>query len=95
MVNAYLAKMFPDRTAARLAEIYYAQQQYDQAVDAYSKVLENYPKSFKLPPAHLKKALALVAMGQKTSGIRELRSFRYCFRSIVQPQSDQACQTLQ
>ena len=43
------------------------------AVDAYSKVIENYPKSFKLAPAHLKKGLALVAMGQKASGIRELR----------------------
>ncbi len=57
-----------------VGEIYYAQQQYDQAVDAYSKVLENFPKSVKLAPAHLKKALALVAMGQKTSGIRELRN---------------------
>ena len=28
-----------------VGEIYYAQQQYDQAVDAYSKVLENYPKA--------------------------------------------------
>jgi tol-pal system protein YbgF len=56
-----------------LGEIAYGQQQYDVAADAYSKVIENYPKSFKLAPAHLKKGLALVAMGQKTSGIRELR----------------------
>ena len=56
-----------------LGEIAYGQEEYDLAVDAYSKVIENYPKSFKLAPAHLKKGLALVAMGQKASGIRELR----------------------
>jgi len=57
-----------------LGEISFAQQQYEQAVDFYNRVIDNYPKSFKLPPAHLKKGLALVALGQKTSGIRELRS---------------------
>lgn len=56
-----------------LGEIAYAQQEYDLAVDAYSKVIDNYPKSFKLAPAHLKRGLALIAMGQKASGIRELR----------------------
>jgi len=56
-----------------LGEIYYAQQQFDQAIDAYSKVLDNYPKSFKLASAHLKKGLALAAVGQKTSAVRELR----------------------
>jgi tol-pal system protein YbgF len=76
--NDYL-KYYPTTDLASNAqfyvgEIYYAQEEYDQAVDAYSKVLENYPKSPKLPPAHLKKGLALVAMGQKTSGIRELRN---------------------
>ena len=42
-------------------------------MDAYSKVLENFPKSFKLAPAHLKKGLALAALGQKTAAVRELR----------------------
>jgi tol-pal system protein YbgF len=57
-----------------IGEIYFTQQKYDQAIDAYNRVLDNYPKSIKLPPAHLKMALALIAMGQKTSGVRELRS---------------------
>ncbi len=57
-----------------IGEIFYAQQQYDQAVDAYDKVLNNYPKSFKLAPAHYKKGLALVSLGQKTAAIRELRT---------------------
>jgi tol-pal system protein YbgF len=56
-----------------LGEIFFAQQQYDHAVDAYSKVIDNYPKSFKLAPAHLKRALALINLGEKTTGVSELR----------------------
>ena len=36
-------------------------------------MLTAYPKSFKLAPARLKKGMALIELGQKTSGIRELR----------------------
>ena len=57
-----------------LGEIYYAQHQYELAVAAYTKVIETYPKSFKLPSAHLKKGLALAALGDKTSAVRELRN---------------------
>jgi tol-pal system protein YbgF len=56
-----------------LGEIAYAQKQYQDAVSEYDKVLTGYPKSFKLAPARLKKGLALIALGQKTSGVRELR----------------------
>ncbi len=56
-----------------LGEIAYSQKQYDQAVDEYDKVLNNYPKSFKLAPARLKKGMALIELGQKNPGIKELR----------------------
>ena len=56
-----------------LGEIAYSQKNYDQAVAEYDHVLTNYPKSFKLAPAHLKKGMALIELGQKTSGVRELR----------------------
>jgi tol-pal system protein YbgF len=56
-----------------LGEISFVQQQYDQAIDAYSKVINNYPKSFKLAPAHLRRALSLIALGEKNSGVSELR----------------------
>jgi tol-pal system protein YbgF len=56
-----------------LGEIAYSQKNYDQAVSEYEKVLSNYPKSFKLAPAQLKKGMALIELGQKTSGVRELR----------------------
>src|SRR5467141_3170676 len=56
-----------------LGEIAYSQKKYDQAVTEYERVLTNYPKSFKLETAHLKKGMALIELGQKTSGVRELR----------------------
>jgi tol-pal system protein YbgF len=56
-----------------LGEIAYSQRQYEQAVDEYEKVLSNYPKSFKLAPARLKKGMSLIELNQKTAGVRELR----------------------
>ena len=56
-----------------LGEIAYSQKNYEQAISEYDKVLSNYPKSFKLAPARLKKGMALIELGQKTSGVRELR----------------------
>ena len=51
-----------------LGEIAYSQRNYDQAISEYDRVLTNYPKSFKLAPAHLKKGLALIEQGQKNAG---------------------------
>jgi tol-pal system protein YbgF len=56
-----------------LGEIAYSQKNFEVAVDEYDKVLNNYPKSFKLAPARLKKGMALIELGQKNSGIKELR----------------------
>jgi tol-pal system protein YbgF len=56
-----------------LGEISFKQKQYDDAVAAYEKVLTNYPKSFKLAPARLRKGMALIELGQKNSAVREFR----------------------
>jgi tol-pal system protein YbgF len=56
-----------------LGEIAYSQHQYEQAVAEYDKVLTNYPKSFKLAPARLKKGMALIELTQKNAGVKELR----------------------
>jgi tol-pal system protein YbgF len=56
-----------------LGEIAYSQRNYDLAVTEYDRVLTNYPKSFKLAPARLKKGMALLELGQKNTGVRELR----------------------
>jgi tol-pal system protein YbgF len=56
-----------------LGEIAYSQKNYDLAVSEYDKVLTAYPNSFKAGPARLKKALANIELGQKATGVRELR----------------------
>ncbi|MGB7846257.1 MAG: tol-pal system protein YbgF [Candidatus Acidiferrum sp.] len=56
-----------------LGEISYTQKNYDQAVQEFDKVLSNYPKSFKLAPARLRKGQCLIELGQKASGVKELR----------------------
>lgn len=56
-----------------LGEIAYAQKNYQDAVQEYDRVLNNYPKSFKLAPARYKKGMALLELGQKNAGIKELR----------------------
>src|SRR5215470_9559144 len=56
-----------------IGEIAYKQKNYQQAVTEYDKVLNNYPKSFKLSSALLHRGLALLELGQKSSAIRDLR----------------------
>jgi tol-pal system protein YbgF len=56
-----------------LGEIAYHQRQYQDAVAQYDRVLTVYPKSFKLAPARLRKGMALLDLGQKSAGVRELR----------------------
>ena len=54
-------------------EISFAQGNYQDAVSSYDRVLLDYPKSFKLAAARLKKGLALLELGQQAAAIRELR----------------------
>jgi tol-pal system protein YbgF len=56
-----------------LGEIDYAQKNYENAVQQYDKVINSYPKSFKIQSAHYKKGVALLELGQKTAGVKELR----------------------
>jgi tol-pal system protein YbgF len=57
-----------------LGEISYAQGDYQNAIAAYDLVLVNYPKSFKIAAASLKKGEAMLAMGEKASALRQFRS---------------------
>ena len=56
-----------------IGEIAYKQKNYQQAILEYDKVLNNYPKSFKLAPALLHRGMAFLELGQKNSGMRDLR----------------------
>lgn len=57
-----------------IGDSYYNQKKYDQAVQEYNKCLERYPSGNKLAAAQLKKAYALIALGNTQAGQRELRS---------------------
>ena len=57
-----------------LGEIAFMQSQYQQALDAYNKVVANYPKSFKTASARMRKGFCFAELGQKAAAIRELRT---------------------
>jgi tol-pal system protein YbgF len=71
-------KNFPTNDLASNAQFYlgeidYAQGNYKEAVGSYVRVMNQYPRSFKVAASLLKKAQAEVKMGQKPAGIRDLR----------------------
>ena len=57
-----------------LGEIAFMQSLFPQALDAYNRVIDNYPKSFKTASARMRKGLCLAELGQKAAAIRELRT---------------------
>jgi len=57
-----------------LGELNYRQGQYPEAIKAYDAVLEQYPGGNKTPAAQLKKGYALLNMGERDAGVRELHS---------------------
>ncbi|HUR36727.1 MAG TPA: tetratricopeptide repeat protein [Terriglobales bacterium] len=57
-----------------LADILYRQGEFAKAVPEYDKVLEQYPGGNKAAAAQLKKGFALLEIGQRDAGLRELRS---------------------
>ena len=57
-----------------LGEIAFMQNQFQPALDAYNKVIENFPKSFKTASARMRKGFCLAELGQKAAAIRELRT---------------------
>jgi tol-pal system protein YbgF len=57
-----------------LGEVAFMQNQFQVALDAYNRVIENYPKSFKTASARMRKGYCLSELGQKASAVRELRA---------------------
>jgi tol-pal system protein YbgF len=56
-----------------LAEIQFRQGNYQQAVQNYDLVLQNFPSGNKAASAQLKKGFALLELGKQDDGVRELR----------------------
>lgn len=57
-----------------IADILYRQGEFARAVQEYDKVLEQFPGGNKAAAAQLKKGYALLEIGQRDAGLRELRS---------------------
>jgi tol-pal system protein YbgF len=56
-----------------LAEIQFRQANYQQAVQNYDLVLQNFPSGNKAASAQLKKGFALIELGKQDDGVNELR----------------------
>lgn len=72
-------KYFPETDLAGNAqfyvgEVHYRKGEYDKAIDAYNKVLDNYPKNNKAATAHWKKAQALLELKKRDAAVRELQT---------------------
>jgi tol-pal system protein YbgF len=72
-------KFYPDNELAGNAQYYIADIEYRQgnfqaAAQDYDKVLEQYPGGNKVAAAQLKKGYALLELGQREAGVKELQS---------------------
>lgn len=75
-----------------IGECYYSQKNYKDAISAYDLCIEKYPGGNKADGSQLKKGFALLALNERTAGIRELRSLIQ--RSPDSPEADLARQRL-
>jgi len=56
-----------------LGELQFKQANYQQAVQSYDQVLQNFPSGNKAASAQLKKGFALLELGKQDDGVSELR----------------------
>jgi tol-pal system protein YbgF len=56
-----------------LGELQFKQANYQQAVQSYDQVLQNFPSGNKAASAQLKKGFALLELGKQDEGVSELR----------------------
>lgn len=75
-----------------IGECYYSQGNYQKAIEAYDLCSEKYPTGNKAAASQLKKGFSLLALDQKTAGVRELRSLIQRFPDS--PESELARQRL-
>jgi len=57
-----------------IGETFYHEKDFRRAIAEYTKVFDNYPKSFKIAGAHLKKGYALLELNEREKGVEVLRS---------------------
>ena len=72
-LKSYPDTELSDNAQYWIGESYYVQRKFPDAVKAFDKVLQNYPKGDKVAAASLKKAYSLLESKNTEAGIRELR----------------------
>ncbi len=89
MMEAFIRK-YPKHTLAGnaqfwIAETYYAEKDYDDAILAYEDLLQKHKKHSKVPPAILKQGLAFIELGDN-------KAARGILREVIEkyPDSEQA-----
>jgi len=64
---------FADNAQYWLGEVFYAQQDFPQAIENFQKVIKNYPTGDKVPAALLKTGYCYLKLGSDTTGKNYLR----------------------
>jgi tol-pal system protein YbgF len=75
-----------------IGDSYYIQKKYKNAITEYDKCIERYPQGNKAAAAQLRKGFALLDLGEKSAGMRELRSLIDQYPNF--PEADLARQRL-
>lgn len=65
----------PDATYY-LGTLFMQNQQYNEAIDRFTQVIEQYPENGKAPAAELNKGLALSKIGNRSAAMAEFRALR-------------------
>lgn len=72
-LKAYPNTDLSDDAQYWIGESHYAQKSYKEAVAAFDKLLRDWPKSNRAPAALLKKAYALIELGQRPEAVVQLQ----------------------
>ncbi len=72
-VNNYPETELSDNALYWVGETYYKDRKFAEAVDAFDRVIQVYPKGNKVPAAILKKGFSYLELKNDQAGIKELR----------------------
>jgi len=72
-VKYYPSTAFAPNAQYYIGDLYLRKKDYDNAIQAFDAVLEQYSDNSKTAPAHLKKGEALLAQGHRDAAAREFR----------------------